>query len=124
MADERALRQDLRRVFDAARTIVREFTGLYRDEDLSRAVLRLCDQAGTSPAADPRLAEARALVDARCRRLAQVSDRFGERDPALIAEARTRAIAAVDTFQDVVLDVCRPAGPRFRDGVLLRRRGR
>ena len=110
-------------MLDAARHVIRNFTGLHPDEDLGRVVLHLCDEVGNSTASDPRLKAARSNVESRCRYLAQVSDRFSERDPAVIAEARIRAIVAVDLFQDVVLDVCRSAGSCHPAGVVLRKRG-
>ena len=50
MSDERALGQEVRRVLDAARHVIRNFTGLHPDEDLGRVVLHLCDEVGNSTA--------------------------------------------------------------------------
>lgn len=124
MGDERLLRQEIRLPLDDARTRIRRHTGLYPDENLTRDVLEICDEVLTWVAVNQTLHEAREAVEARCMRLAQVSDRFSERSLPTIAKARAQAIAAIDRLQDAILErrrfECRPR----TETVLLRQRSR
>ena len=70
----------------------------------------------------PRLQEARRLVEDRCRRLAQDTDRFALRDPAVIAVSRAQAMAAIDMLQDVVFEWRKARMKVPSSGRLLRRR--
>jgi hypothetical protein len=125
MSDDRLLREGIRLSLDDARAMIRSHTGLYPEENLTCGVLNLCDAVTTWSSDDPRIAEARGMVQMRCTRLAQVADRFAERDLASIAIARAQAIAAIDVLQDAVLDLHRTGSSRPPSaGALLRRRSR
>jgi hypothetical protein len=124
MSDDRLLREEIRRPLDGARNRIRRYTGLYPDENLAREVLHMCDAVMARVDATPRLREMRETVRARCQWLAQVTDRFAERDLASISKARAQAVAAVDMLQDAVLDWRRIEEAPQASGVLLRRRSR
>lgn len=122
MDHDRSLREEIRLPLDDARAMIRKYTGLYLDEDLTGDVLGICDEVAAWVGVSPRIEEARALVEERCARLARVADRFAERDLALIAQARAQAIAAVDMLQDAALELRRMVIPTQSLGCLLRRR--
>jgi hypothetical protein len=124
MGDDRWLRERIRLTLDGARSRIRRYTGLYPDEDLSREVLHICDAVAAGADTSLRLREARGVVEMRCRRLAQVTNRFAERELASIARARAQAVAAVDMLQDAVLDHRRRKDPVQGNGIVLRRRSR
>ncbi|MCB5175399.1 hypothetical protein [Microvirga lenta] len=110
-------------MLDDARARVRRYTGLYPDENLTEDVLSVCDAVIAWDDLNPRLEEARAAIEARCLRLAQVADRFAERNLATIAKARAQAIAAIDILQDAVVDLRRSIRhPVYSPGPVLRRR--
>ncbi len=121
MTDENRLRQEIRQPLEAARVRVGAFTGLYSDEDLAQDVLRTCDQVLALVEPSPRLEELRGLVEARCKRLAEVTSRFSARDPAVIAAARVQALAAINQLQDAVFDFGKRATPQEPLGLLRRR---
>jgi len=121
MTDESAWRRDIKHFLDGARYRIRHHTGLYADEDLIGAVLHACRQAEVGCAPDLRLEEARREVEARCRRLAQAADRFADRDFARLGALRSQALAAVDTFQDIVLHKSRLREAGRSAGAFLRR---
>ena len=125
MGDDRLLREEIRLPLDDARTRIRRHTGLYPEENLTRDVLRICDEVMARGDATPRLQEAREAVSARCLRLSQVADRFADRNLGTIAKARAQAIAAIDMLQDAVLDRRRPeVAPQQCGGIMLRQRSR
>jgi len=115
-------RQELKSLLDGARAKIRSHTGLYPDEDLARDVLRLCDAATLRVKPHPRLREARRIVEDRCNRLAQATDRFAVRDIAAIGMSKAQAVAAIDVLQDVVLGLCKTDDPGRGLGPLLKRR--
>jgi hypothetical protein len=104
MSSETLLRQEIRYSLGYVRSLIDNYSGLYSGENLAHDVLRFCDEITGPGTAHPRLQEARRLVEERCRRLAQATDRFAARDPALIASSRIQAIAAVDLFQDAIFE--------------------
>jgi hypothetical protein len=122
MSDDIALRQEIRQSFDDIRRRIRSYTGLYSTEDLIRDVTHACDEMTMAIAHSHRLEEARSAVEDRCRRLAQVTDRFTTRDPVVIAASRAQAIAAVDALQDAIFQARKASVPVPRLGPLLRRR--
>lgn len=126
MADESAWRRDIKHFLDGARHRIRHHTGLYADEDLVGAVLHACRsaEAGSVPdrLPDALLEEARREVAARCTRLVRAADRFAVRDIAEVAALRAQALAAVDRFQDVVMQKCRLREAGQSGGAFLRRR--
>ncbi len=122
MNSDTALRQEIRYSFNDVRSRIGSYTGLYSNEDLTREVLRACDQMLVLAARDPCLEEAKRVVEERCRRLAEVTDRFADRDPAVIAVSRAQAIAAVDLLQDAIFRLRRASAPVPRIGGLLRQR--
>jgi hypothetical protein len=69
-----------------------------------------------------RLREARLLVEERCKKLAQATDRFAERDPKRIADLRAQAVAAIDLLQDAVFEWHKARMPVPSSGHLLRRK--
>jgi hypothetical protein len=111
MNSDIVLRQEIRHSLDDVRIRIRSYTGLYSSENLTHDVLRACDEMTRHIAPDPRLEEARLVIEGRCRRLTEVADRFSNRDPAVIAKARAQAIAAIDMFQDAVLRSRRASVP-------------
>jgi len=104
MSNDTLLRQEIRSSLGFVRSMINNFTGLYSGENLTRDVLRFCDEMTGSGAPHPRLEEARRLVEERCRRLVQAADRYAMRDPAAIAASRAQAMAAVDMLQDAVFE--------------------
>jgi hypothetical protein len=122
MSSDTALRQEIRHSLNDVRRWICGYSGLYSNENLTRDVLRACDEMTMQIEADPRLEEARRLVEDRCRRLARATDRFADRDPALIAASRAQAIAAIDLFQDAVFTLRKAHIPTQQLGGLLRRR--
>lgn len=120
MSNDNAQRQKLRLSLNAARSQIRGYTGLYSDENLVQDVLRICDGLIVTIEPNHRIQEARVLVDERCRRLAHAADRFSGRDPVVIAASRMQAIAAVDMFQDAVLDYYKAIARNPGLGLLLR----
>jgi len=119
--DENRLRQEIRAPLEAARARVRAFTGLYPDEDLRHDVLAACDAVLALVEPAPDLEALRVAVEDRCRRLAEVTDRFSARDPAVIAAARAQTLAAVDRVQDAVLAVRKKAAAQAPRSLLKRR---
>lgn len=123
MNDDAALRSRVKVLLDEARRRIEAHTGLYRDEDLARDVLRICDEVAAWSEPGPRIEEVRRHVEHRCNLVAMVADRFGHRDPALIGTARAQAVAAIDVFQDAVLGQSRDAARAQPSGYRLKRRG-
>jgi hypothetical protein len=123
-ADDRALRQEVKSALDGARTRIRSYTGLYTGENLTGDVLAICNTVAASVAPNARLREAIAAVDGRCGQLAAAADRFAERDLAAIAASRALAVAAIDMFQDVIVDLRKSALQTRGAGSLLKRRAR
>jgi CRISPR/Cas system-associated endonuclease Cas1 len=102
--------------------MIDHYSGLYSGENLTRDVLRFCDQMTSTEDSDLRLREARRIVEERCRRLAQASDRFAQRDPAAIAAMRAQAVAAIDMFQDAAFEWHKARTVIPSSGRLLRRK--
>lgn len=123
MNDDSALRSRVKLSLDEARRRIGGHTGLYRDEDLVREVLRICDEVAAWSESGPRIDEARRHVEHRCNLVAMVADRFGQRDPGLIGTARAQAVAAIDVFQDAILEQNKDAGRSQPSGYRLTRRG-
>jgi hypothetical protein len=122
MNDTAAFRQRIRSILNGARAKVHDYTGLYADEDLTSDVLRVCDNVTERVASDPRLEQAKLIVEDRCRRLALATDRFVPRDLAFISKARAQAIAAIDALQDIVLELRKADESNRHLGSLLKRR--
>ena len=104
MSSDTVLRQEIRYSLCYICSMIDNYSGLYSGENLARDVLRFCDEMTGAGTQHPRLQEARRLVEDRCRRLAQDTDRFTLRDPAVIAASRAQAMAAIDMLQDVVFE--------------------
>ena len=104
MSNDTLLRQEIRSSLGFVRSMIDNYSGLYSGENLTRDVLRFCDEMTGSGAPNRRLQEARRLVEERCRRLAQATDRYAMRDPAVIAASRIQAMAAIDMLQDAVYE--------------------
>jgi hypothetical protein len=124
MSSDTALGQEIRYSFDDARNRIRAYTGLYPNEDLIRDVQCICDRIALQVAPDSCFKEAIRHIEERCSQLAQAASRFAERDPAVIAAARAKAIAAIDRLQDAVFRVRRGSAPDPRLYGLLRQRSR
>jgi hypothetical protein len=122
MSSDTVLRQEIRYSLGYIRSMIDSYSGLYSGENLARDVLRFCDEMTGMGTPDPRLQEARHLVEDRCRRLAQDTDRFALRDPAAIAASRAQAIAAIDMLQDVVFEWRKARMTVPSSGRLLRRK--
>jgi hypothetical protein len=122
MSSDTVLRQEIRYSLGYIRSMIDSYSGLYPGENLARDVLRFCDEMTGIDAPHPRLQEARRLVEDRCRRLAQDTDRFAMRDPAAIADSRAKAIAAIDMLQDVVFEWRKAHMTVPSSGRLLRRK--
>jgi hypothetical protein len=122
MSSDTVLRQEIRYSLGYIRSMIDNYSGLYSGENLARDVLRFCDEIAGGGTPHPRLQEARRLVEDRCRRLAQDTDRFALRDPALIAASRAQAMAAIDMLQDVVFEGRRARMIVPSSGRLLRRK--
>lgn len=122
MSSDTLLRQEFRYSLNNVRSRIRSFTGLYSNESLTCDVLHACDEMMLLIGPDTRLDELRLVIEDRCTRLAQVADRFSDRDPTAIATARAQAIAAIDLLQDALFRLCRSNAPDPRQCGLLRRR--
>jgi hypothetical protein len=123
MSDDMVLRQEIRYSIGYIRSMIDNYSGLYSAENLTRDVLRFCDEMTCSGSPHPRLQEARRMVEDRCRRLAQATDRFAQRDPASIAASRAKAMAAIVMLQDAVFEARKSRMPVPSSGRLLRRKG-
>ena len=88
MGDDR-LREEIRLPLDDARTRIRRHTGLYPEENLTRDVLRICDEV---MARGMRLRAFRrpGRPSRRAASGSQVADRFADRNLGTIAKARPR----------------------------------
>lgn len=122
MSSESLLRQEIRDSLGFVRSMIDHYSGLYSGENLTRDVLRFCDGMTDPKQANPRLREARRIVEERCRLLAQATDRFAQRDPVSIAAMRAQAVAAIDAFQDAAFEWHRTRTMAPSSGQLLRRR--
>jgi alkanesulfonate monooxygenase SsuD/methylene tetrahydromethanopterin reductase-like flavin-dependent oxidoreductase (luciferase family) len=122
MSSDTLLRQEIRYSIGHIRSMIDNYSGLYSGENLARDVLRYCDEMADAGTSYPRLQEARRLVEDRCRRLAQDTDRFALRDPAVIAASRAQVVAALDRLQDVVLEWRKAHMTVPSSGRLLRRK--
>ncbi|MGO4387011.1 hypothetical protein AB4Y85_05700 [Microvirga sp. 2YAF29] len=122
MNNDTLLRQEIRSSLSIVRALIKEYSGLYSAENLTRDVLSVCDDVAVPVKAERRLEEARRLVAERCNRLAYIANRFASRDPALIASSRAQAVAAVDALQDAVFELRRSGQPEQSRGPVLRRR--
>jgi hypothetical protein len=122
MSSDTVLRQEIRYSLGYIRSMIDSYSGLYSGESLTRDVLRFCDEMTDPGTQHPRLQEARRLVEDRCRRLAQDTDRFALRDPAAIAASRAQAMAAIDMLQDVVFEWRKARVTVPSSGRLLRRK--
>ena len=122
MSSDTILRQEIRYSIGCIRSMINNYSGLYSGENLARDVLRFCDEITDAGSSHPRLQEARRLVEDRCRRLAQDTDRFALRDPAVIAASRAQAMAAIDRLQDVVFEWRKARTTVPSSGRLLRRK--
>ena len=122
MSSETLLRQEIRYSLGFVRSMIDHYSGLYSGENLTRDVLRFCDEMATSEEPNFRLKEARRMVEERCRQLAQATDRFAQRDPASIAALRAQAVAAIDMFQDAAFEWHKRRAYTPSSGRLLRRK--
>lgn len=122
MSSETLLRQEIRDSLGFVRSMIDHYSGLYSGENLTRDVLRFCDEMTVPGEPNLRLREARRLVEERCRQLAQATDRFSPRDPAAIAAIRAQAVAAIDLFQDAALEWRKAHSIVPSSGRLLRRK--
>jgi hypothetical protein len=120
MMPERPLQNQVRSLFDAVRDRVRVFTGLYSDEDLANEVLSVCDEVLVLAGTSPQLSELRQVVEARCHTLAEVTNRFSARDPAVIAAARMQLVVALDQIQDAALEHLQASASQRHTGLLKR----
>jgi len=123
MSDDMVLRQEIRCSIGYIRSMIDSYSGLYSEENLTREVLRFCDEIAHPGSPHPRLQEARRIVEDRCRQLAQATDRYAQRDPASIAAKRAQAMAAIDVLQDAVFEARKSRMPVPSSGRLLRRKG-
>jgi hypothetical protein len=122
MNNDTLLRQEIRSSLSIVRALIKEYSGLYSAEDLTRDVLRVCDDVSVPVRSERRLEEARRMVAERCNRLAYTANRFASRDPASIASSRAQAVAAVDALQDAVFELRRSCRLEPSPGPVLRRR--
>jgi hypothetical protein len=122
MSSDTVLRQEIRYSLGYIRSMIDNYSGLYSGENLARDVLRFCDEMTGAGTPHVRLQEAKRLVEDRCRRLAQDTDRFALRDPAAIAASRAQAMAAIDMLQDVVFEWRKARMTVPSSGRLLRRK--
>jgi hypothetical protein len=122
MSSETIIRQEIRDSLGFVRSMIDHYSGLYSGENLTRDVLRFCDQMTSTEDSNLRLREARRIVEERCRRLAQATDRFAQRDPAAIAAMRAQAVAAIDMFQDAAFEWHKARTVIPSSGRLLRRK--
>lgn len=123
MSSDTILRQEIRFSLGFVRSMIDHYSGLYSGENLTRDVLRFCDEMTESEEQCSRVNEARRVVEERCRRLAQATDRFAPRDPASIAALRAQAVAAIDLFQDAAFEWHKARVRIPTSGRLLRRKG-
>jgi hypothetical protein len=122
MSKDAILRQEIRSSLGFVRSMIDNYSGLYPGENLTRDVLRFCDEMTSAGVPHARLREARRLVEERCRQLAQATDRYAMRDPAAIAASRIQAMAAIDMLQDAVFEWRRAHIAVPSTGRLLRRK--
>ena len=122
MSSETIIRQEIRDSLGFVRSMIDHYSGLYSGENLTRDVLRFCDEMTTCEEPNYRLREARRIVEERCRKLAQATDRFAQRDPASIAAMRAQAVAAIDMFQDAAFEWHKARRVIPSSGRLLRRK--
>jgi len=122
MSSDTILRQEIRFSLGFVRGMIHHYSGLYAGENLTRDVLRFCDEMTKAGEPNVRLKEARRLVEERCRQLTCAADRFAQRDPAAIAALRAQAVAAVDLFQDAAFEWHRTRNAVPSSGPLLRRK--
>ncbi|MGF9756466.1 hypothetical protein AAII07_14785 [Microvirga sp. 0TCS3.31] len=122
MSSDTILRQEIRYTIGYIRSMIDNYSGLYSGENLARDVLRFCDEMTDAGTPHPHVQEARRLVEERCRRLAQDTDRFALRDPTAIAASRAQAMAAIDRLQDVVFEWRKARMTAPSSGRLLRRK--
>ncbi|WP_201830175.1 hypothetical protein [Microvirga zambiensis] len=122
MSSETLLRQEIRQSLGFVRSLIDHYSGLYAGENLTRDVLLICDEMTDTDEPDVRLKEARRVVEERCRQLAQATDRFAQRDPAVIAISRAQAVAAIDLFQDAAFEYRKTRTIFPSSGRLLRRK--
>ena len=122
MNNDTLLRQEIRTSLSIVRALIKEYSGLYSAEDLTRDVLRVCDDVAVPVKAEKRLEEARRVVAEKCNRLAHLANRFTTRDPAMIASSRAQAVAAVDALQDAIFELRRTCRLEPSRGPVLRRR--
>ena len=121
MLPERTLPNQIRSLCDAARARVRVFTGLYSDENIADEVLSICDEVQVLAGTSPRLTALRQVVEARCQTLAEVTDRFSARDPAVIAAARMQVVVAIDQLQGAAIELLEVEASQKLLGLLRRR---
>ena len=114
-------RERIRKLLDTIRGRVQVFTGLYSDEDLANEVLSVCDEVLVLAGTSPQLSELRQVVEARCHTLAEVTNRFSARDPAVIAAARMQVVVALDQIQDAALEHFNASTSQGPTGLLRRR---
>jgi hypothetical protein len=122
MSSETLLRQEIRHSLGFVRSMIDHYSGLYSGEDLTQDVLSFCDGMIRPEEPNPRLREARRVVEERCRQLALATDRFANRDPASIAAMRAQAVAAIDVFQDAAFEWHKARAAARSSGCLLRRK--
>lgn len=122
MSNDNILRQEIRSSLSIVRALIKEYSGLYSAEDLTREVLQVCDNIAAPARPDRRLEDARRMVFERCTRLAHTANRFTARDPAVIAASRAQAVAAIDALQDAVFELRRSCRHEPTVGRVLRRR--
>jgi hypothetical protein len=122
MSTDNILRQEIRGSLSIVRALIKEYSGLYSAEDLTRDVLRVCDDIAVPVRPDRRLEDARRVVAERCTRLAHTASRFTVRDPALIAASRAQAVAAIDALQDAIFELRKSYCAEPSLGRVLRRR--
>ena len=65
MSSETLLRQEIRDSLGFVRSMIDHYSGLYTGENLTQDVLRFCDEVAMSAAPNPRLREARRVVEER-----------------------------------------------------------
>jgi hypothetical protein len=124
MSDDVVLRREIKHVLDGVRAKICGYAGLYADEDLLRDVQQACVRLSGTAASELRLEHAISALEDRCRHLAQVTNRFAERNPDVIATVRAQAVAAVDMVQDVILDLRKAEAERRLPRQVLKRRSR
>ena len=71
MGSETLLRQEIRYSLGFVRSMIDHYSGLYSGENLTHDVLRFCNGMIAAEEPNPRLKEARRIVEERCRQLAQ-----------------------------------------------------